>query len=365
MIESSSENRGFDWSRGFGTLISLAVGLITLLPAIWLPKYGYVMFLFLPFNMGLAAAIVDSWSERRSMWDCVIAATIPIVIFAALLLALGIEGLICIVMAVPVALPPAFLGAFAGFCFQRHRTGPAITAAMVILAPVSLLFGPGGPGHQMDTVTTSIVINAPAATVWKYVASFPELAPPRELLFRAGVAYPVATRIDGEGMGAARQCVLSTGVMTERVTAWEPGRLLRFEVLSTPPAMKELSPWPNLDPPHLHGFYVSKQGEFRLTPLPGERTLLEGQSWYRHGLEPVNYWNLWTGYIVHRIHIRILRHIKELSEARANAVTNADDHKQLRSEQRLHGPRNKGAGSVAHGKSAQDRSVTQYPNPHG
>jgi hypothetical protein len=40
MIESSSENRGFDWSRGFGTLISLAVGLITLLPAIWLPKYG-------------------------------------------------------------------------------------------------------------------------------------------------------------------------------------------------------------------------------------------------------------------------------------------------------------------------------------
>jgi len=314
MRDSSGENRGFDRSRGFATLISVGIGLITLLPAVSLPKYGYILFLFLPFNMGLAAAIADSWSERRNMWDCAVAAAIPTVIFSALLLALGIEGLICIAMAVPVALPPAFLGAFAGYCLQRHRTGPAITAAMVILAPVSLLIGPGGPGHQMDTVTTSIVINAPAATVWKYVASFPDLAPPRDLLFRAGVAYPVATRIDGEGMGSARQCVLSTGVMTERVTAWEPGQLLRFEVLSTPPAMKELSPWPNLDPPHLHGFYVSKQGEFRLTPLPGERTLLEGQSWYTHGLEPVRYWNVWTGYIVHRIHIRVLRHIRELAE---------------------------------------------------
>jgi hypothetical protein len=102
--------------------------------------------------------------------------------------------------------------------------------------------------------------------------------------------------------------------MTERVTAWEPERRLRFEVLSTPPAMHELSPYRDLDPPHLHGFYVSKQGEFRLTPLPGGRTLLEGQSWYQHGLTPVGYWNLWAGYIVHRVHVRVMTHIKDLAE---------------------------------------------------
>ena len=78
--------------------------------------------------------------------------------------------------------------------------------------------------------------------------------------------------------------------------------------------MRELTPWPNFDPPHLHGFYESRQGEFQLTALPGNRTRVDGTSWYQHGLEPAQYWRLWSDYVVHQVHHRVLEHVKRLAE---------------------------------------------------
>ena len=70
-----------------------------------------------------------------------------------------------------------------------------------------------------------------------------------------------------------------------------------------------------LHPSHLHGYLVSKKGRFVLTELPNGHTLVEGTSWYQHGLEPGPYWRWWSDAIVHRIHQRVLSHIKHLSEA--------------------------------------------------
>ncbi len=78
--------------------------------------------------------------------------------------------------------------------------------------------------------------------------------------------------------------------------------------------MTELSPFANLTPHHLHGYFISKQGQFRLIPQPGGHTLLEGTTWYQHGLWPASYWRWWSDAIIHRIHLRVLNHIRALSE---------------------------------------------------
>jgi hypothetical protein len=78
--------------------------------------------------------------------------------------------------------------------------------------------------------------------------------------------------------------------------------------------MTELSPYADLVPRHLHGYFKSQQGQFRLTRLRGDRTLLEGTTWYQHGLWPSQYWRLWSDAIVHRIHLRVLNHIRTLAE---------------------------------------------------
>jgi hypothetical protein len=160
-------------------------------------------------------------------------------------------------------------------------------------------------------------VNAPPERVWKHVVSFAELPPPEEAIFRAGVAYPIRAHIEGSGPGAIRYCEFSTGPFVEPIKIWDEPRLLQFSVTANPRPMQEWSPYPNVEPRHLDGYLVSRQGQFRLVALPGGRTLLEGTTWYQHHLWPAGYWQVWSDAIIHRIHLRVLRHVKALSEARS------------------------------------------------
>jgi hypothetical protein len=109
--------------------------------------------------------------------------------------------------------------------------------------------------------------------------------------------------------------VFSTGAFVEPIEVWDEPRLLKFGVTAQPPIMDEMSPYPHLTPPHLNNYLHSRQGQFLLTPLPGGRqTMLEGTTWYQNSFWPGAYWNRWSDYIIGRIHMRVLNHIKNLAE---------------------------------------------------
>jgi hypothetical protein len=44
--------------------------------------------------------------------------------------------------------------------------------------------------------------------------------------------------------------------------------------------------------------------------LSGGRTRLEGSTWYEIEMAPEAYWQLWSDFLIHRIHNRVLDHIK-------------------------------------------------------
>ena len=77
--------------------------------------------------------------------------------------------------------------------------------------------------------------------------------------------------------------------------------LLQFSFYEQPELMKEISSY-NINPTHLHGSWVSKQGQFKLSALPNGHTLLEGTTWYINKIKPRAYWSLWSDFIVHKIH---------------------------------------------------------------
>jgi hypothetical protein len=52
-----------------------------------------------------------------------------------------------------------------------------------------------------------------------------------------------------------------------------------------------------------------------LTLLPNGHTLLTGTSRYENRMWPIAYWRLWSDEIVHDVHRRVFRQIKQLSEA--------------------------------------------------
>jgi hypothetical protein len=74
------------------------------------------------------------------------------------------------------------------------------------------------------------------------------------------------------------------------------------------------SPYGEIDTPHLHDYFVSSKGQFKLIRLENGNMLLEGTTWYYHKIRPEFYWKIWTEQIVHTIHQRVLNHIKEQSE---------------------------------------------------
>src|SRR5205085_9428407 len=107
----------------------------------------------------------------------------------------------------------------------------------------------------------------------------------------------------------------STGTFVEPIDIWQPPTLLHFQVSEQPEPMRELSPY-DIHPPHLHNYLVSERGQFRLEKLEDGRTLLEGTTWYTNRMWPEPYWGVWSDYIIHRIHGRVLEHVKQLSETK-------------------------------------------------
>jgi hypothetical protein len=196
----------------------------------------------------------------------------------------------------------------------RDTTRKPVGAAFLFILPL-LAFGESHvETPTLRHVTTTIEVDAPPEAIWPNVIGFSELPAPPEWFFRLGIAYPQRARIEGTGVGAVRHCEFSTGPFVEPITVWEPPHRLAFDVTSQPPSMSELSPYHRVNAPHLEGYMTSRGGEFRLVPLPGGRTRLEGTTHYTLAIYPETYWVGFAEVLLHAIHWRVLSHIRALSE---------------------------------------------------
>ncbi|MGH2552997.1 MAG: hypothetical protein ACRDEB_04735, partial [Chitinophagaceae bacterium] len=239
-----------------------------------------------------------------------------LVIFSLGLLLFAMEGLICIIMVAPLSILANFIGYAIGkeIIIRRNKKTQNSSIFLLLLSvPLFMSFEKLiGENEKLRSVITTIEINAPPEVVWKNVIAFPELEKPTAFIFRTGIAYPISATIQGKGVGATRYCNFSTGHFTEPITVWDEAKLLQFDVNEQPEPMKEISLY-NIHPNHLHGYWVSKKGQFRLIKKNG-KTVLEGTTWYINKINPDFYWTIWSDYIVHKIHQRVLTHIKKESE---------------------------------------------------
>jgi len=290
----------------WGALIAVGVGLTR---AGW---YGLVLFAFLPLLMG---ALVQWSRPAATLGEAIISGTLTATVGCLFFIAFGIEGLICTVMALPLAVPLGILGSTIVFKLRDARSSGRVTAMLLLPLAVGSAGYDAAVAPRVYQVTTSIEIAADPDTVWRHVIAYAEMPEPTDWVFRSGVGYPRRVRLEGTGVGATRYCDFSTGSFVEPITVWEPGKHLEFDVVESAAPMKEGSPYGDIHPAHLHGYFISRRGRFLLTPLPNGHTFVEGTSWYQHGLEPGSYWRWWSDAIVHRIHRRVLDHIKTLSES--------------------------------------------------
>jgi len=292
----------------------------------WLGNYGLSLFLALPFAMGYLTVWAHCKRAYTKASDVLTLVSLSVLFCAVGIMAIAIEGVVCLVMAAPIAWVLALFGGF--LAAKIHNTvwqGASVSATLaVVLASVPVLMGaeyaspPPVPRYQ---VHTAIEIAAPPEIVWQRLIRFPALHEPKEWPFRyAGVAYPIEARLTGEGLTADRECRFSTGSFKEPILAWEPGKHFAFSVSDEPLLMTETSPYGQIHVRHLDDRdFQPERADFILTGLSSGRTRLEGTTTYVNKMWPGFYWHLWTDAIVHSIHTRVFEHVKRLSEADVQA----------------------------------------------
>lgn len=279
--------------------------------------YGWTVFIFLPFLIGFLPSYLASKRLELTRKDCYSLSFATLGVSVIALLACAIEGAICIVMSLPMLMLIIWFGAYIGYIINNKKSKLSRAHATIILAFYSLSFLSFDYINEPDDlipVTTSITVNAPIEEVWENVVTFDTIAEPEEFIFKTGIAYPQNATIKGTGVGAIRYCNFTTGSFVEPITTWNEPNLLQFSVESQPVPMNEWNPFWDISPPHLDGYFKSYKGQFRLERKGNNVTLLEGTTWYKIDIYPQFYWKMWSDGIIHKIHGRVLNHIKTESE---------------------------------------------------
>ena len=297
-------------------LVPMALGLVMCWVSVYaIGSYGGVLFLATPCFMGALSAYLSNRAGTISLGRTLALALLSLVAGGFGLLLFAVEGLFCLMMALPIGAALTASGAIVGWMVTAKA--PSFSAPVslwVLVLPGTAALENAMAVPSVRQVTTTVEVDAPPERVWPRVIGFAAIPPPSDLVFRMGIAYPMRARLDGEGVGAVRRCEFSTGPFVEPITAWDPPRRLGFDVIAQPQSMTEWSPYHDLRAPHLEGYMVSKRGEFRLVALPGDRTRLEGTTWYTLSIYPEGYWVVYADALLHAIHRRVLVHIKSETE---------------------------------------------------
>lgn len=270
-----------------GVAIIVAAVLIS---ALTLGAYGWGLFVATPFVVGMTTGYIVNRRELQSGWLTLSHALAAGALGGFALLMLALEGFMCIVLVAPLGLAATALGGTFGRAIARfghHRNKPLMSVA--ILPALLVLEATMPPATAIDT-TEQIDIAAAPHDVWRAITSHAPIGLSPGLPGIAGLAYPVRSRLLGEGVGATRLGVFSTGTAVERITVWVPGRELAFTVLSQPPAMEEMSPYRHLQTPHLSGYVVTGDTRYLITPLRNGRTRLTLQAETVLRIDPIAYW---------------------------------------------------------------------------
>lgn len=281
-----------------------------------LGDYGWSVFLFIPFVIGFLPPYISGRKVKITKSTAYKLSFIALGLACLALLVFAIEGLICLLMASPLLALAVWFGSYLGYRSSNSNfMNPKNTTIILVLLSLGFSsFDYINIPKDLIPVRTTIIVNAPIEEVWKNVVTFDKISEPTDWIFKTGISYPTDATIVGQGVGAVRYCNFTTGSFVEPITTWNEPTLLQFDVREQPTPMNELNPFWEVHPPHLDGYFKSYKGQFKLTKISEIQTELEGTTWYKVDIYPEIYWKSWSNLIVHRIHERVLNHIKLESE---------------------------------------------------
>ncbi|MBC7913324.1 MAG: hypothetical protein H7Y07_04295 [Pyrinomonadaceae bacterium] len=264
----------------------------------------YAEFVIVPLLMGIISAWCWKDLEVKSR-NLVLLSCLNGLIGVLLSAVFLGEGVICLLIVSPLIFAFIITGVFVGKAMFKKRN-QNLNVSIVSLLFMLFLVDSVSKHKYENLVSDVIIVNAPPKEVWKYVVAFDRIEKKENYwLFKMGMPSPVAASVDGYYEGAGRKCIFSNGyIFDEKMVSFKPAQDLTFNIVKQP------------RDPEIMGHIDILRGQFILKDNGNGTTTLTGNSWYRLYVFPVWYYDLWAKSITRNVHLRVMDHIKFLSEKR-------------------------------------------------
>jgi uncharacterized membrane protein YhaH (DUF805 family) len=280
--------------------------------------YGFGLFVVSPVVIGATTAYFANRKRDLGAGRTARLVTGATALGGVALVIAALEGIVCIILASPLALGAALVGSLLGRAIARYTSGsPRQTVPALVLLPLLFALENAWAATTSFVTYETIEVRAPPEVIWRALVHMDPIDEPLALPFRLGVAYPISGEVIGEGVDAVRRGRFSTGTAVERVTEWLPNRKLAFAVVDDVPAMHELSPYEHVHAPHVIGYFRTTDTSFELVPRADGGTDILERTAHELRLDPVLYWLPLARWVIHENNTRVLNHIRRQAERSA------------------------------------------------
>jgi|KBSSwiStaDraftv2_1062776.scaffolds.fasta_scaffold58494_3 hypothetical protein len=262
---------------------------------------GYTFFIVVPLCIGYSLGIKLDWGI-----SLVIAVMMGLTLFFFLLLTAGFEGLVCVIMLLPIFIPVVLIGILIGYNLRkRSLKTDKKNIIKISLYPLIVLLFSGGIEHFFSNkfenakVESTIYLPYEASTVYDFIKSVDTLAGKRSLLMNLGLSVPQKCVLEKEEVGAKRTCYFENGTIEEKVTDIKRGEYIKMKVT-------------NYDLP---GFkWLKFDDAIYLFDQKGDSTKLTRITTYQSQLKPRIYWEFWERQAIEAQHEYVLNDLKRRLE---------------------------------------------------
>jgi hypothetical protein len=195
--------------------------------------YGLSFFVFLPFIIGFILG--KSTIKTISL----IGLGFSLSTFFILLFSNNLEGMVCILMALPLVIIVIIIGVAVKYWFDKNQKKDKETNLIKSsVIPLVVFLGIGILEKQLTrndkaviSIKTEMVIPYSSMEVYETVKSVDTLIAEKPFLMKLDLPIPNKCILEKEEVGGLRTCYFSGGTITEKITELNKGKVLRMDVI--------------------------------------------------------------------------------------------------------------------------------------
>ncbi|MCE7994581.1 MAG: polyketide cyclase [Roseivirga sp.] len=222
----------YNTSLWFAFVLTALYGTIGILTLNFdLADYGWGMFAMLPFCVGLAAGLTPKPRNAFKGVGYSLGILFVVLIFTA------IEGIVCILLMLPIFGLAIGLGFLIGSFFRRAWLAKYNNARLQLL-PLVLFLGVISVENRVAKheeviyeVRSEIILPYSPEEVYDAIKSVDTLIAEKPFLMKLDLPVPQKCILEKEEVGALRICYFEGGRIIERVTELERGEILKMDVI--------------------------------------------------------------------------------------------------------------------------------------